>query len=63
MLEFITYTKGIEYLIAIAFLIAFVAFWQLAYGRKKGRVLKVSVLSYMLLGMIILVVSCVNAGP
>lgn len=63
MLEFMTFTKGIEYLIAIAFLIAFIAFWQLVYGRGKGRVITIAVLSYMVLAIIILVGSCVTMAP
>ncbi len=63
ILEFMTFTKGIEYLIAIAFLIAFIAFWQLVYGRGKGRVITISVLSYMVLGIIILVASCLTMAP
>ena len=63
ILEFMTFTKGIEYLIAIAFLIAFIAFWQLVYGRGKGRVITISVLSYMVLGIIILVASCLTTAP
>jgi len=63
MLEFMTFTKGIEYLIAIAFLIAFIAFWQLVYGRGKGRVITIAVLSYMVLAIIILAGSCVTMAP
>ena len=63
LLEFITFTKGIEYLIAIGFLIAFIVFWQLVFGRGKGRVITISVLSYMLLAIIILAGSCVIMAP
>ena len=63
ILEFMTFTKGIEYLIAIAFLIAFIAFWQLVYGRGKGRVITIAVLSYMVLAIIILAGSCVTMAP
>ena len=63
MLEFITFTKGIEYLIAIAFVIAFIAFWQLVYGRGKGRVITIAVLSYMVLAIIILAGSCITMAP
>jgi hypothetical protein len=63
MLELVTFTKGIEYLIAIGFLIAFIVFWQLVYGRGKGRVITISVLSYMVLAIIILVASCLTTAP
>lgn len=63
LVEFITFTKGVEYLIAIGFLIAFIAFWALAYGRGKGRVITIAVLSYIVLGIIILVGSCLTMAP
>lgn len=63
LLEFITFTKGVEYLIAIGFLIAFIVFWQLVYGRGKGPLITISVLSYMLLAIIILVGSCLTMAP
>lgn len=40
LIEFITFTKGVEYLLAIAFLLAFVAFWQIMQRRGKASVLK-----------------------
>ena len=63
MLEYITYIKGIEYIMAITFLIAFVAFWQIIYGSRKRFILKIAVLSYLVLGMVILIVSCLTAVP
>lgn len=63
LLEFMTFTKGIEYLIAIAVLIAFIAFWQLVYGRGKGVGIRIAVLSYIVLGILILVASCVTTAP
>ena len=63
MLELITFTKGMEYLIAIAFVIAFIAFWQLVYGRGRGRVITIGVLSYLVLGVGILVASCLTTVP
>ena len=63
LLEFIMFTKGVEYLIAIGFLVAFIAFWQLVYGRGKGRVITIAVLSYMVLAIIILAGSCVTMAP
>lgn len=63
LLEFITFTKGVEYLIAIGFVIAFIAFWQLVYGKGKGRIVTIAVLCYMVLGIAILVGSCLNMAP
>ncbi len=63
LLEFMTFTKGMEYLIAIGFIIAFIAFWQLVYGRGKTRVITIAVLLYMVLGIAILIASCLNMAP
>jgi len=62
-LEFVTVTKSVGYLIAIVFIIAFVAFWQLAYGRGKGRLITIAILSYLVVGLAILVGSCVAMTP
>jgi len=63
LLGFITFTKGVEYLIAIGFLIAFIVYWQLMYGRGKRRVITIAVLSYMVIGIMILVGSCLTMAP
>jgi len=63
LLEFMTFTKGIGYLIAIGFIIAFIAFWQLVYGKGKTRVITIAVLLYMVLGIGILVASCLTMAP
>ena len=63
LLEFMTFTKGIEYLIAIAFLIAFIGFWQLVYGKGKGRAIKIAVVSYFVLGIALLAASCLTSAP
>ena len=63
LLEFITFTKSMEYLIAIGFLLAFIAFWQLMYGKGKRRGITVAVLSYMVLAIAILVSSCLTTAP
>ena len=63
LLEYMTVTKSIGYLVAIAFLLAFVAFWQLAYARGKGRVLSIAVIAYMVLGLAILATNCVAVAP
>lgn len=54
LLELITRTKGIEYLLAIAFVFAFVGFWQWQHHRGRGlfvRIAPVAVLSLVFLGM------------
>ena len=64
LLEFMTYTKGIEYLIAIGFVLAFVAFWLIINGRKgKGRIVWIALISYLLVGIMILIGSCVATTP
>lgn len=63
-LEFIATTKGIEYLIAIAFVIAFIAFWQLAYGKGKRRVIRVVLpFLYVAVGISIVSAHCVTTAP
>ena len=63
LLEFTTHIKGVEYLIAIAFLLAFIAFWQLAFGRRRGRWRRIAVPGYMAAGLLILAGSCAATGP
>jgi hypothetical protein len=61
LLEFMTFTKGIEYLIAIGFILAFVGFWLIVYGKGKRRFITVAVLSWMVIGIAILLVSCLTS--
>ncbi len=63
LLETITYVKGIEYLIAVAFLLGFIAFWLLITIKGKRRWIPVSVLAYMFIGFVILLGSCVSTTP
>ena len=56
-----TFTKGVEYLIAVGFLITFVIFWQLVYGRRKGQLKTVGVLAYLVLGIGFLVDSRISS--
>ncbi|MFC1951713.1 hypothetical protein ACFLYI_01545 [Chloroflexota bacterium] len=58
LLEFITYTKGVEYLIAIAFLLAFMAFWFLLHRRGKGLVIRIIPLAVLTLGFSVLAFTC-----
>ena len=41
LLEHLEFTKGTSYLIAVVFLLIFIAFWQLLYSRGKGLIVKV----------------------
>lgn len=63
LLDFLAFTKGVEYLIAIAFIIGFCIFWVVVYGEKKGMALKVGLLVYLLLGFILMVGSCLTDRP
>jgi hypothetical protein len=58
LLEFLTFTKGIEYLIAIGFILTFVGFWLIVYGKGKRRFLALALLSWMVIGIAILLGSC-----
>jgi archaellum biogenesis protein FlaJ (TadC family) len=60
LVGYLTFTKGIEYLIAIGFLLAFIVFWLLVYGKGKGRIVPIVVLAYMVLGIGILLGSCLT---
>ena len=59
ILEYITYTKGVEYLIAIAFLLAFVLFWFVMHHRGKGLLVRVGPLALGVLAMGALASTCV----
>ena len=63
LLEFLAFTKGVEYLIAIAFIIGFCIFWIVLYGEKRGMAVKVGLLAYLLVGFILMVGSCLTARP
>lgn len=62
ILEFITLTKGVEYLIAIAFLFGFIAFWQFMYHREKRLVVRIVPVVVMMLGIGILGFTCAIQG-
>lgn len=38
LLEYLTFVKGIGYLVVVAFLLAFITFWQLIHAKEKGFV-------------------------
>lgn len=58
MLEFLTYTKGVEYLIVIAFLFAFAAFWLLLHRRGKGVAVRIIPLVVLAAGTASLASTC-----
>jgi hypothetical protein len=60
LVGFLTFTKGIEYLIAIGFLLAFIIFWLLVYGKGRGRIVPIVVLAYIFIGIGILLGSCIT---
>ena len=60
LLEFMEFTKGTSYLIAIAFLFAFLALWQLAHHRGTALAVKVVPLIILALGFGGLASTCVS---
>lgn len=62
-LDFFAFTKGIEYLIAIAFIIAFSALWLIVYGKGKGLGWKIGGILYLVLGIILMLGSCLATRP
>lgn len=63
LLEFITLTKGVEYLIAIAFLFGFVLFWQLIHSKGKGLVRRTIPLVVLMLAFAGLASTCAMSAP
>ncbi len=59
ILELITLTKGVEYLIAIAFLFGFIAYWQFVYHRGKGLIVRIVPVIVLTLGFGALASTCV----
>lgn len=62
LLELIKLTKGIEYLIAIAFLIAFIAFWQWMNHTGKGLATRVIPLLIVVVGLGGLATTCISSS-
>jgi hypothetical protein len=62
LVEFITLTKGMEYLIAIAFLFAFVAFWQFSQRGGKKVILRIMPMVVLALGIGALASTCAFQG-
>ncbi len=63
LVDFFAFTKGVQYLMAIVFVLAFSAFWLVVYGKRKGLALKMGVLIYLALGFLLMVGSCLTTGP
>lgn len=62
LLEFITQTKALEYLIGLWFVAGFIAIWQLVYGRGgRGSRITMGLMWYLMLGLGIVVASCISA--
>jgi hypothetical protein len=63
IVEFITFTKGVEYLITIAFLLCFIIFWQVMNHRGKGLFVRLVPLVVATLGIGALASTCVMEQP
>lgn len=61
--ELTSFTKAMEYLLSIAFLVAFIAFWQLVYGKGRGVAVRIAVLLFLGLGPALLAASCLTTVP
>jgi hypothetical protein len=59
-LAFMTFTKGISYLVALAFLFGFIAFWQWQHHRGKGLAIRVLPMAVASFGFLFLVSTCVG---
>jgi uncharacterized protein (UPF0218 family) len=62
-LDLFAFVKGVEYLIAIAFIIVFTLFWYIVYGNGKRLTLKIVLLAYLVLGFVLMLGSCLAARP
>lgn len=63
ILEFLELTKGTSYLIAIAFLCGFIAFWLLLYGKGKRLTLRIIPLVILAAGFSGLASTCIIQKP
>lgn len=61
LLGFIQFTKGIEYLIAIALLLGFIAFWWLMHYRGRALAIRTIPLITLALGFSTLAYSCISS--
>lgn len=63
ILEFLEFTKGTSYLIAITFLMGFIVFWQLIYSRGKGLAIRIIPLAILVVGLGGLTATCIVGRP
>ena len=61
LLGFIKFTKGVEYLMAIAFLFGFIAFWQWMQHRGKGLMVRIIPVTILVLSFGTLAYSCISS--
>lgn len=62
LVDFLTFTKGVEYLLAIAFLIGSGAFWQVIHSRSKGIGIGTVLLLYIMIGAVLVVVNYITSA-
>jgi hypothetical protein len=63
LLDFFAFTKGVEYLSAIAFFLVLAVFWLMVYGSKKSLVPRIVSLLYVLVGFVLMIGSCFATRP
>lgn len=61
LLGFIRFTKGVEYLIAIAFILGFIGFWQWMQRRGKGLTVRIIPVTVLVLSFGTLAYSCISS--
>lgn len=62
LVEFTTFIKGIEYLIAIAFILGFIVFWQILHHQRKGLIISIIPVAILSLSLVAVASSCALAG-
>ncbi len=62
LVEFMTLTKGIEYLLAIAFVFGFLGFWQWQHHRGRGLLLRIAPALLLALGFAGLASTCISSS-
>lgn len=61
LLGFTKFTKGIEYLIAIAFILGFIGFWQVLHRRGEGLAVRIIPVTILVLSFGALAYSCISS--
>lgn len=62
LVDFLTFTKGVQYLLAIPFLIGFVAFWQIIHSRSKGLGIGTVLLLYIMIGAVLVLINYMTSA-